>query len=160
LFASAPQSSRLAIERIFRDYSNQPMFLATAIHGLPGSDFAPLTDLAIATLRRDRNNDAAKEFVAHASIQSLSSFRPTLKALFELQPNWTTYYAMWPWRESGTQEFEFLADKAKKGKDFWQGGPSRTVERAALEALLETREEACLRFAASRVDPALLEPQL
>jgi hypothetical protein len=138
LFASDRQVPRVAIERIFREFSNAPMFLGTAIHGLPSSEFSSMANLAVATLREDRNNMAAQEFIAYASIQNLASLRPHLRDLFDLQPNWTTYYAMWPWRESGTLEFEFLAERAAKAIDFWQGGPTRTAERAASEALLET----------------------
>jgi hypothetical protein len=129
------------------------MFLATAIHALRSSDFGPLASRAISALQQDRSHEAAHEFIAQASLRSLPSLRPHLRELFELQPNWTTYYAMWAWRETGTSEFEFLAERAGEGKTFWQGGPTRTTERAALEALFETREQLSFKFLSMRLAP-------
>jgi hypothetical protein len=124
LFETGSESPRVAVERILREYAHEPICLGSAIHALSTSDFGPLARSAISALRKDQKNVAAHEFIAHASLQSLHSLRPHLRELFDLQPNWTTYYAMWPWRETGSSQFEFLAERAGKGKTFWRGGQS------------------------------------
>lgn len=149
LVAADSQAPRLAIERILRDCADTSVFLGAAVDALPSSEFAPLVNLAIQTLRENRNHVAAQSFVGYASLQTLSSFWPYLRELFDLQPDWTTYHAMFPWRGSGTLEFDFLANHAKQKASFGKSGLTKARRRAAIEALLETRDEHCLHFLAT-----------
>lgn len=141
------------IQRLLGDVTGPSSLLAPALWALDREEFGPLAYMAIGALRRDPCHDAAADFVARASMQALTALHPHLHELFYLQPNWTTYCAMWPWRETGTSEFEFLKRHAGLCTTFWEGGPSRTTQRAALEALFETREVGILEFLEGRFTP-------
>ncbi|MGJ5819143.1 hypothetical protein [Paludibaculum fermentans] len=148
-----PGQAAVLVERLFLDLPNHSSLLETALLGLAPEEFAPLALKAVTTLRRDPCHDAAQDFVSHTSLQALPALHTHLQELFYLQPNWTTYYAMWPWRETGASEFAFLQRHAGSGTTFWEGGPSRTTQRAALEALFETRAFEILQFLEGRLNP-------
>ncbi|QOY88771.1 DUF1963 domain-containing protein [Paludibaculum fermentans] len=148
---STPGLAAELIQRLLLDLPNLPGILPAALLGLQLDQFDPLARTAASTLRQDPCHAAAQDFIAHASLQALPPLRPHLQELFYVQPNWTTYYSMWPWRQTGVTEFEFLKRHLGTGMTFWDGGSSRTTQRAALEALFETREPEVLEFLEDRL---------
>lgn len=154
LLQSGHASASSVVERLIAEGNSYHTLLDLAAYALPAEDFFGLADLSVRALERDPRNQAAHEFVAVASLQSLPSLHRWLPELFARRPNWTTYYAMWAWRESGVSQFDFLAPIAE-GTDgsIWGSGGPRTDTRAAVEALLETREPRCLEFLQERLPP-------
>ena len=122
------------VRRIILDLKEGPTFLHFAIDSLPDDTFAALVPVALDALSENSGNKAAKDFIAHTSLKSVASLHPHLDRIFELKPNWSAYYAQWPWREAGADYFGILKVLAEDS-----GRPGSDPD-AAISAMLETRE--------------------
>lgn len=137
------------VERFFTELKTGDTFVAFAIGNLPEAAFPDLAKQAIAAIRADPKNESASEFIAQASLQSPTSLHRWLRDIFDLKPNWETYYALWPWRESGVAEIPFLRDIANSRPATEKpavGRRPRTPPATALEALCETRHPQALEY--------------
>jgi hypothetical protein len=103
-----PAASEELVRSIIRDLQSGPTFLHYAIDCLPQAEFPKMTQVALDALSANAGNEGAQDFIAHASLQSPQTLHPHLDRIFSLQPNWATYYAQWPWRESGDLHLPFL----------------------------------------------------
>ena len=134
LLDSQPDRAPQVVHHIIREMRSGPTFLDFAVHKLPEAAFAELVEAALASLREDEHNEGALEFLAHASLQAPEALHPHLPEIFRLRPNWDSYYAQWPWRESGNSQLPFLREMANS-------------DSAAVSAMLETRHPDALRDA-------------
>ena len=116
-----------------KDFEESRTFFDDALQFLGEEPFAELIAQAVAKLERSRKGDeAADSVIAHASLQVPHLLAPHLPALWELRPNASAYYAMWPWRAADEDEKERLHQELA------------ARDRRAAEALLETRDPACV----------------
>lgn len=113
-------------------------FFADVISFTREEELARLVPVAMDCLEAGRSTGAAETLLAACSEQAPALLHPYLDRIFRLKPNGRTYYAGWPWRESGGQHLEFL--RAKAGV---RNSPDRDF---ALDALAEVRTEEALRI--------------
>jgi hypothetical protein len=100
-----------------------------------------IVELSLGKLEEEEDCEVAEAIIAYASLQCPPALHPHLRRIFELAPNDSTYYAEWPWRESETQELEFLrsvvCDENRSLDDRYR----------AWRAMLETRNSQVLHVA-------------
>lgn len=138
------------VRSVINELQLGPTFFHYAIDCLPEAAIPELVPVAIAAFGKNVKNEAAADFIAHTSLQSPKSLHPHLDRIFSLQPNWSTYYALWPWRGSGNFHLSFLKEVvARKAGSIeirkFPGGRRNPAE-AALSAMLETRQREAFNF--------------
>jgi hypothetical protein len=119
-------------------------FHDAALSFLPMPDWPVVIQHSLSALERTTENEAAEATIAYASLQSVSALHPYLERIFALNPNSQSYYANWPWRDSGTQNFAFLRGV------FERSSSDLESRQKAWDAMLETREAEVLQFAAEQ----------
>jgi hypothetical protein len=107
---------------------------------VPERAFPDIVVVALEHLRSQPENEVAEDILAYCSLQSVRSLHPHLDNLFNLAPNRRTYYACWPWRESGTLHFAYLRNVLEHDTEIQR-------RLRAWEALLETREPEAMQLA-------------
>jgi hypothetical protein len=159
LLGSEPDLCPDFIQRWMRETTSGATFFDYAIGLLAEDHFSAFSELAVNLFRQNTDNEAAESFIAYTSLQSPRSLHPHLDTIFELRPNGGTYYAQYPWRESGKAHFSYLSE-AVNGNVIdnpirkFPGG-MRTPAEAALMALLETRVSEAFAFVGIQLADAM-----
>ena len=150
ILADNPAAAAELVRRVIGELREGPTFLAYAIDCLPDVAFPELVPFALDAFGDNPENEGAEDLISHASLQSPPSLHPHLDRIFHLQPNWSTYYAQWPWRGSGDAHQAFLKGIVNNASGVSQirkfPGRPRTAPEAAMSAMLETRQPDALRF--------------
>ena len=145
LIDNHPQHVSMFVEMVLEQLPKAGTFFHDAISFTPEHELPRLAGLAIAMLRKGGPQETAEDFIARCSLQRVDALHPFLADIYELQPNWSTYYSDWPWRKSGLLHFEFLqrlvedASNAEASQDAWR-------------MLLETRHPAILKYCAEHTE--------
>ncbi len=130
--------------RVIEQLPQGPTFYQDALSWLREEEWPVLVEHALAVLESDPENEAAAFAIAAASLQALPSLHPHLERIFHLAPNRDSYYAEWPWRESGASSLPFL-------RNLLDHSPPRPGDhRRAFQCLLETRDPEALAEALAR----------
>lgn len=115
-------------------------FLDAALSFLPPDKWRCLVENALSALKEDHNNDAAESVIAYASLQHPEAIHPYLDAVFSISPNGSTYYSVYPWRDSGSQHFSFLTG-------VFENAESADQKMAAWKAMIQSRYLIAVDFA-------------
>lgn len=121
-------------------------FLDAVLSFLPPDQWDTLVVGALDEFASSEENEAAASVLASASLQALPALHPHLERIFRLRPNGDAYYENWPWRDSGTIDFDrcrlIIED------------PSTEVElrSKAWQAMLETRKPDVIDNVLMRLD--------
>ena len=133
------------VEMVLNQLPKSGTFFADAISFVPDEELPRLAALAIATLRKGGQQETAEEFITHCSLEQVGALHPFLADIYELKPNWRSYYSDWPWRKSGVMHFEFLRRVAEDTSD-------TEASKEAWRILLETRHPAVLDYCAQHTE--------
>jgi hypothetical protein len=142
LFDQGSDEVFLLVEMALNQLSKSGTFFDDAISFVREEKLPILAALAIETLRKGGEQEAAEAFIAHCSLQQPEALHPFLGEIYELKPNWDTYYSNWPWRKSDLLHFEFLKRVAEEA--------SGSESEDAWKILLETRHSRVLNYYAER----------
>jgi len=147
ILADNPAAAEELVRRVIRELREGPTFLAYAIDCLPDVAFPELVPFALDAFGDNPENEGAEDLISHASLQSPPSLHPHLDRIFHLQPNWSTYYAQWPWRGSGDAHQAFLKGIVNNASGVSQirkfPGRPRTAPEAARPSRRSIRRSSC-----------------
>lgn len=129
------------------------MMFSRVLDFMPLEDFPQVVEHALKVKSRDPQNEVADEIIRTASLQCLSSLHPHLTTIFEQDLNEGADDELWPWRESGTQHFDYLKSIIDPLPLSWGTGGK------AWGALLETREKVVFDYLISRLLPRDFESE-
>jgi hypothetical protein len=87
-------------------------------------------------------NEAADAVIAYISVHQPGALTAYLRALWDIRPNWRSYYASWPWRAADDAEVTRLLGVASDAS-----GPDAGF---AVRCLLQTRRPEILQEWAAR----------
>ena len=133
------------VEMVLEQLPKSGTFFTDTVSFVPEDELHRFASLAIATLRKRGQQETSEEFITHCSLQRVDALHPFLTEIYELKPNWRSYYSDWPWRKSGVLHFEFLKRVAQD-----TSVPEESQE--AWRILLETRHPPILEYCAQHSD--------
>lgn len=105
------------LEMTLEQLADAGTFFQDAISFAPQEELPRLAGLAVNMLRSGGESRTAEEFISQCSLQCVEALHPMLDDIRDLRPNWSTYYAHWPWRGSGKLQFSELARLAHSGTE-------------------------------------------
>jgi len=130
------------VEMVLEQLPKSGTFFTDAISFVPELELPRLAGLAIAKLKQ---SGTSEDFITHCSLQRVEALHPFLTEIYELKPNWRSYYSDWPWRKSGALHFEFLKQVVENSSD-------PEASQKAWRILLETRHSPILEYCAQHSD--------
>jgi len=141
ILADNPAAAEELVRRVIRELSAGPTFLHYAIDCLPDAAFPELVPFALDAVGDNPENEGAEDLISHASLQSPPSLHPHLDRIFHLQPNWSTYYGQWPWRESGDAHKAFQRHREQRQRRVADSKiPGRTAHRTRSRPVGDARD--------------------
>ncbi len=146
LSRSHPESVADLALAVIERFPKGGTFLDAALSYLPDGLWDGLVHFALNTLEKSGANEAADSVIAYASLQALPALHPHLDHIFRLRPNSKYYYENWPWRESGTIDFE------TRRRVLEDANATSDLREKAWRALLETRQPRVVSHALALAD--------
>ena len=133
------------VELVLEQLPKSGTFFKDAISFVPEDELPRLARLAVATLQKSGKQETAEEFITHCSLERVDALHPFLNEIYELKPNWSSYYSDWPWRKSGLLHFDFLKRVAEDTAE-------SDASQEAWRILLETRHSPILEYCAKHTE--------